>query len=94
MIDAGKARDKTKARLTVIAKEFIINNVDPEIQKAIDGGLFYTTIDMSEVTNAAQVGKEAVCQLEKAGYHAKFNESESKNNYEAHITLDWMVDED
>lgn len=44
MTTAAQAREKTKERITQVAKEFIINAVEHEIDDAISFGQFSCTI--------------------------------------------------
>lgn len=85
MMTAQEARTATKSRLTVIAKEFIINNTGLPIQDAINSGYFKTTVSFEGVPNPIAVGEEVVRQLEDQGFKAKHFYSDREN----HILISW-----
>lgn len=92
MIDAKEARANTEAQITKIAKEFIINNVGPAVQEAIDNGSFFATVSFEGVVNPERTGPEVVRQLELYGYRAKHTYY-NDHGYSNYISVDWE-DED
>ena len=70
MITAAQAKEKTKERITQIAKEFIINEVEGAIQKAISFGRFNCTVNLKGVPSPKVTGAEVVSQLQDLGYVA------------------------
>lgn len=92
MMTAEQARIATKERITVIAKEFILNNVGPAIQEAIDGGHFFATVCFEGVPNPEETGAEVLKLLEVDGYRAKHVYCDTIR-YENYISLDWEDNE-
>lgn len=65
MITAAQAKEKTKERITQVAKEFIINEVERAIDEAISFGNFNCTVNHTH--NLAM--QEAMTELlEKEGF--------------------------
>ncbi len=65
MISAAQAKEKTKERITQIAKEFIINDVERAIDEAIGFGQFSCTVKHAHTVPY----QEAVAELlEKEGF--------------------------
>ena len=97
MINAKEARLATEEQLTKLAKEFIINTVSEQINKAISGGFYFTNVSLIGITdpvpNPQKVGPEIVKLLEKEGYRAKFNCCDDGPRYEAYITIDWSEED-
>lgn len=48
MISAYEANKATKEKLDQVAKEFVINTVEEEVRKAINDGLYGTTVDIAD----------------------------------------------
>lgn len=92
MMTAEQARAATKERITGIAKEFILNNVGPAIQEAINGGYFFATVSLEGVPNPEETGAEVVRLLEVDGYRAKHIYCDVLK-YENYISLDWEDNE-
>ena len=46
MITAAQAKEQTMERITMVAKEFITNEVSQAVQKAIDFGRFSCTVNL------------------------------------------------
>ena len=80
MITAKEARKATEERLKVLAKEFVLNKVDPLIHKAIDKGRSDTVVDLTNsdfsIPNLEFVGPEIVkllkgleCRINLIRYH-------------------------
>ena len=76
MITAKEARKATEERLKVLAKEFVLNKVDPLIHKAIDKGRSDTVVDLTNsdfsIPNLEFVGPESVKLLKELGVDADF----------------------
>ena len=70
MTTAAQAREQTKERITQIAKEFIINDVEGAIQKAISFGRFHCTVNLKGLVNPKAAGAEIVSQLQDLGFEA------------------------
>lgn len=90
MITANEARKATEERLKVLAKEFILNKIDPQIRKATDKGRSDTVVDLtnSDVPNLEFVGPEIVKLLKELGFDADFYICDGYR-YEANITVKW-----
>ena len=71
MITAAQAKEQTMERITMVAKEFITNEVSQAIQKAIDFGRFFCTVNLKGVPNPSVVGVEVVNQLQDLGFIAE-----------------------
>ena len=71
MITAAQAKEQTKERITQIAKEFIINEVEGAIQTAISFGRFHCTVNLKGLTNPNATGVEIVSQLLDLGFVAE-----------------------
>jgi hypothetical protein len=71
MITAAQAREKTKERLTQVAKEFIVNTVEHKVDEAISFGQFSCTINH----NHNVPFQEAIAELlEKEGFYVILGE--------------------
>jgi hypothetical protein len=92
MITAKEARKATEERLRVLAKEFVLNKVDPHIRKAIDKGRSDTVVDLTNsdfsIPNLEFVGPEIVKLLNELGFDADFYICDGYR-YEANITVKW-----
>ena len=71
MTTAAQAREQTKERITQIAKEFIINEVEGAIQVAISFGRFHCTVNLKGFANPKAAGAEIVSQLQDLGFVAE-----------------------
>ena len=71
MITAAQAKEQTMERITMVAKEFITNEVSQAVQKAIDFGRFSCTVNLKGVPNPTVVGAEVVNQLQDLGFIAE-----------------------
>ena len=65
MMTAAQAREKTKERITQVAKEFITNTVEHEINEAISFGQFSCTIKHNHDIPVQEAIEEL---LEKEGF--------------------------
>lgn len=92
MITAYEARKATEERLKVLAKEFVLNKVDPQIRKAIDKGRSNTVIDLTNsdfsIPNLDFVGPEIVKLLKEFGFVTDFYVCDGPR-YEANIKVKW-----
>lgn len=70
MITAAQAKEQTMERISIVAKEFIINEVSQAVKKAINFGRFSCTINLKGVPNPSVVGAEVVTQLQELGFIA------------------------
>ena len=71
MISAAQAKEKTKERITQVAKEFITNEVERAVDTAIGFGRFSCTVTLKGVTSPKVTGAEIVSQLQALGFVAK-----------------------
>ena len=71
MMTAAQAKEETMKRITQVAEEFIINEVSQEVQKAIDMGRFFCTVNLKGINNPTAVGVETVKQLQALGFEAE-----------------------
>ena len=71
MITAAQAREKTKERITQVAKEFIINKVEVAVDEAISMGRFQCTATLKGVPSPKATGAEIVNQLQYLGFIAE-----------------------
>ena len=92
MITAKEARKATEERFKVLAKEFVLNKVDPLIHKAIDKGRSDTVVDLTtsdfSIPNLEFVGPEIVKLLKELGFDADFYICDGYR-YEAQVTVKW-----
>ena len=90
MITADEARKATEESLKILAKEFVLNKVDPHIRKAIDKGRSDIVVDLtnSDFPNLEFVGPEIVKLLKELGFGADFYICDGYR-YEANITVNW-----
>ena len=70
MITAAQAKEKTKERITQVAKEFITNEVCTAIENAISYGRFSCTVNLKGLVSPKATGAEIVSQLQDLGYVA------------------------
>ena len=70
MMTAAQAKEKTKERITQVAKEFIINVVEMAVDEAISTGRFYCSVTLKGVPSPKVTGAEIVRQLQDLGYVA------------------------
>ena len=71
MITATQAKEKTKERITQVAKEFIINVVETTVGEAISMGRFRCTVNLKGVPSPKVTGAEIVNQLQALGFEAE-----------------------
>ena len=87
MITAAQAKEQTMERITMIAKEFITNEVSQAVQKAIDFGRFSCTVNVKGLVNPSATGAEIVTQLQALGFEAEhINCALDKDGY---IDIKW-----
>jgi hypothetical protein len=89
MITAAQAKEKTREKLTQIAKEFIINCAEPAIDEAIQSGRFFATLSFEGVTNSELTGAEVVKLLQERGFAAEHVCYDGPNGYDNHILIEW-----
>ena len=91
MITAKEARKATEDRLNRINKEFVINEVDKQIRKAIDAGRYYTVVDLVDLDlpNLEDAGSAIVTILKDYGFEAEFTYVDENTRYEAYINIKW-----
>jgi hypothetical protein len=95
MIDARQAREETKARITQLAQEFIINYVSEAVRESINDGFFFTSIPTDGHENPEAIGQEIVRLLETSyGYKAAFTYREDGPRIEQYVTVSWEEEED
>ena len=93
MMTAEQAKIKTRARLKVIAEEFILNNVGVPLQDAIDAGRFHCTVSFEGVPSPEKTGEEVVRQLKEQGYEAEHVYYDGPNGYDNYIMIKWGEDQ-
>lgn len=86
MITAAQAREKTKEKLQQLAKEYILNIVEPAIEEATRFGRF---IAVTEYEGTKHSGAEVVGILEERGFYAEHFLYDGPNGYDNHITIKW-----
>lgn len=84
MKTAYEAFKATNDRVEGLAKEFIWNEANPAIQKAIDSG-FYETEILTEFNLYEPVGKKVIEMLKKDGYIVELNNRT--------LTIQWAVED-
>lgn len=72
MITAAQAKEQTKERITQVAKEFIINEVDTAVETAISFGRFSCTVNLKGLVSPKVTGVEIVSQLQALGFEAEY----------------------
>jgi hypothetical protein len=92
MITAKEAKAETMARLVVMAKEFIINNVGMPVREAINKGRFHTTVAFEGVPSPERTGEEVVKQLKEQGFEAEHVYYDGPNGYDNYILIKWGDD--
>lgn len=85
MKTAYEAFKETQERVKGLAKEFIWNTANAEIQKAIDAGIYETEI-LTEFNLYDSVGKEVIRMLGEQGYIVELNNRT--------LTIQWAVEDD
>lgn len=89
MITATQAKEKTAERLQQLAKEYIINVVEPAIDQAIKNGRFFVTPSFKEVINPEQTGVEVVKLLQEQGFEAEHVYYDGAHGYDNYILIKW-----
>ena len=87
MITAAQAKEKTKERITQVAKEFIINVVEMVVDEAISSGRFHCTVTLKGVPSPNVTGAEIVNQLQDLGFIAEY--ISCALDYEGYIDIKW-----
>lgn len=86
MITAAQAKQATIEKLQQLAKEYIINVVEPAINEAAKLGRFYT---VTKYDGTKSSGAEVVNILEERGFYAEHFLYDGPNGYDNHITTKW-----
>ena len=84
MISAAQAKEKTKERITQVAKEFITNEVERAVDTAIGFGRFHCTVNLKGVPSPKVTGAEIVSQLQALGF-----EAEHAFDHDGYIDIKW-----
>ncbi len=92
MMTAEQAKEKTKERLTQMAKEFITNCAEPAIEEATKSGKFVATPDFMGIVNSEATGEEVVKLLEKEGFEAEHVMYDNLNGCANYILIKWGDD--
>lgn len=87
MITAAQAKEKTKERITQVAKEFIINCAEPAVDEAISFGRFSCTVNLKGVPSPKVTGAEIVSQLQALGFKAEH--ISCSLDPEGYIDIEW-----
>lgn len=90
MISAAQAKEQTKERITQVAKEFITNEVESAIQKAISWGNFHCTVNLKGLCSPTATGAEIVSQLQDLGFVAEH--VNCTLDQEGYIDIKWGED--
>ncbi len=90
MISAAQAKEKTKERITQVAKEFITNCADAAISEAISMGRFHCTVTLKGVPSPKVTGAEIVNQLRDLGFTAEH--ISCPLDPEEYIDIEWEDD--
>ena len=94
MIDAHSAYLNTDARLEVLAKEFIINEVSKTITNVISKGYFTATIDVDDTKLDGYMFKELaprVCKILREEWHYDADTQANVNGFIYAINIDWST---
>lgn len=86
MITAAQAKEKTKEKLQQLAKEYILNTVEPAIDEATKLGRFFA---VTKYDGTEQSGAEVVAILEERGFYAEHFLYDGPNGYDNQITIKW-----
>ncbi len=86
MITATQAKEKTTERLQQLAKEYIINVVEPAIDEATKLGRF---VAVTKYDGTKSSGAEVVKLLEERGFYADHFLYDGHDGYTNHITIKW-----
>lgn len=92
MITADELRKTSLHQITVIAKEFIINTVEPSIRAAASKGRFFDTVSFEGVPERTATAKEVVRILETQGFLAEHVYYDGPNGYDNYILVKWEED--
>lgn len=92
MITANELRKTTMHQVTVIAKEFILNTVEPSIRAAANKGRFFDTVSFEGVPERAATAKEVIRILEEQGFYAEHVYYDGPNGYDNYILVKWEED--
>lgn len=92
MITADELRKTSLHQITVIAKEFIINTVEPSIRAAASKGRFFDTVSFEGVPERTATAKEVVRILETQGFSAEHVYYDGPNGYDNYILVKWEED--
>ena len=84
---AEQAKEKTKERITQVAKEFIINSVEPAVDEAISFGRFSCTVNLKGVPSPTVTGGEVVSQLQDLGFVV--THTHCSMDLEGYIDIKW-----
>ena len=90
MISAAQAKEKTKERITQVAKEFIINVVERTVDEAISMGRFHCTVNLKGVPSPNVTGAEIVSQLQDLGFIAEH--ISCALDHDGYIDIKWEDD--
>lgn len=86
MITAAQAKEKTREKLQQLAKEYILNTVEPAIDEAIRLGRF---VAVTKYDGTKSLGAEVVTILEEQGFYAEHFLYDGPDGYDNHITVKW-----
>lgn len=86
MITAAQAKEKTREKLQQLAKEYILNTVEPAIDEATKLGRFVAVTKYDGTKNS---GAEVVKLLEERGFYADHFIYDGPNGYDNQITVKW-----
>ena len=87
MITAAQAKEKTMERIAQVAREFITNEVDTAVDKAISFGRFNCTVNLKGIVNPKATGAEVVNQLQALGFETQHISSALDS--EGYIDIKW-----
>lgn len=83
---AAEAKEKTFERIRVIAKEFVLNTVNPAIQNAINEGRFKTNVLIRDLPSRVAAATEIEKLLREKGFEVEFIAQHGVGEY---FSINW-----
>ena len=87
MMSAYEANKATKERLDQVAKEFIINTIEEEVRKAVNEGLFGTTVDIADPRD--QRAAERIAEILRDEYRFSVELTPSAFDSPCWVDISW-----
>lgn len=90
MYKAEQARIKTEAVIATKAREFIINDLSMQIQRAIDSGYFKAIVEIDQLPNTDIAGQYIIKILkDEYGYDAKYFSDGKAGSCRKVVEVNW-----